>query len=53
VLTESYLGLILLAFVATYFVYSARAEERLMTETFPDQYPAYRQHTKMLVPFLL
>lgn len=36
-----------------YFIYSARTEERIMAETFPDTYPAYRRHTKMLVPFLL
>jgi len=36
-----------------YFVYSARAEERFMTERFPDSYPAYRARTKMLLPFLL
>lgn len=35
-----------------YFVYSARREERLMTEQFPEQYPAYKAHTKMLLPFL-
>jgi protein-S-isoprenylcysteine O-methyltransferase Ste14 len=36
-----------------YFVYSARAEERFMTERFPDSYPAYCARTKMLLPFLL
>ncbi len=36
-----------------YFVYSARAEERHMSERFPDTYPAYRARTKMLLPFLL
>jgi protein-S-isoprenylcysteine O-methyltransferase Ste14 len=36
-----------------YFSYSARAEERFMTERFPDSYPAYRARTKMLLPFLL
>jgi protein-S-isoprenylcysteine O-methyltransferase Ste14 len=36
-----------------YFFYSARAEERFMTERFPDSYPAYRARTKMLLPFLL
>lgn len=50
---ESYVWLIALVFVGAYFLYSARAEERLMTETFPDQYPVYQKHTKMLVPFLL
>jgi protein-S-isoprenylcysteine O-methyltransferase Ste14 len=36
-----------------YFFYSARAEERFMTERFPDSYPAYRTRTKMLLPFVL
>jgi protein-S-isoprenylcysteine O-methyltransferase Ste14 len=36
-----------------YFVYSARAEEALMRERFPDAYPAYARETKMLIPFVL
>jgi protein-S-isoprenylcysteine O-methyltransferase Ste14 len=36
-----------------YFIYSARREEKLLTEQFPEQYPAYMHKTKMLVPFLL
>jgi len=36
-----------------YFVYSARKEEKLMMEQFPQQYPAYMRRTKMLVPFIL
>jgi protein-S-isoprenylcysteine O-methyltransferase Ste14 len=36
-----------------YFTYSARREEKLMIEEFPQQYPAYMARTKMLVPFLL
>jgi protein-S-isoprenylcysteine O-methyltransferase Ste14 len=35
-----------------YFVYSARREEKLMVEEFPDQYPAYMTRTKMLLPLL-
>jgi protein-S-isoprenylcysteine O-methyltransferase Ste14 len=35
-----------------YFVYSARVEERYLTEQFPDDYPAYKRSTKMLVPFV-
>jgi protein-S-isoprenylcysteine O-methyltransferase Ste14 len=34
-------------------VYSATVEERLMSERFPAQYPAYRARTRMLVPFVL
>lgn len=45
--------LILLAFAAPWFLYSARVEEQLMTTQFPAVYPGYRDHTKMLVPFLI
>lgn len=36
-----------------YVVLSARREERDMERQFPDAYPAYKQRTKMLVPFLI
>jgi protein-S-isoprenylcysteine O-methyltransferase Ste14 len=45
--------LLLLAVLGAYFVSSAKVEERLMTDQFPAVYPAYRSHTKMLVPFVL
>jgi protein-S-isoprenylcysteine O-methyltransferase Ste14 len=35
-----------------YFIYSARHEEKLMIEQFPQQYPAYMARTKMLLPFI-
>ena len=38
---------------AGYFLYSARQEEAFMEQRFPDRYPAYRQRTKRLIPFLL
>jgi protein-S-isoprenylcysteine O-methyltransferase Ste14 len=38
---------------AVYFIYSALSEQELMLRTFPDSYPAYRQRTKMLIPFVL
>ena len=37
---------------AIYFFYSARVEERYLTEQFPDDYPAYKRSTQMLVPFI-
>ncbi|HEY2465360.1 MAG TPA: isoprenylcysteine carboxylmethyltransferase family protein [Steroidobacteraceae bacterium] len=37
---------------AAYFLYSAWSEEKLMTEQFPNQYPAYRKRTKMFVPWV-
>lgn len=41
-----------LVWSAAYFVYSARQEEHLMRQTFPDTYGAYYKRTKMLVPFV-
>ena len=45
-----WLALFLLYFA--YFLYSARAEEKMMLAQFPDTYPAYRHRTKMLIPFV-
>ena len=42
-----------LALVAPYFIYSARREEELMCQLFPDSYPAYMRRTYMLVPYVL
>ena len=35
------------------FTIKMRAEEHLMTEAFPDQYPEYRRRVKAIVPFLV
>jgi protein-S-isoprenylcysteine O-methyltransferase Ste14 len=48
----SWFWLVAVALAAIYFVYSATVEERYMTEQFPDAYPAYKESTKMLVPFV-
>jgi protein-S-isoprenylcysteine O-methyltransferase Ste14 len=45
--------LIALAVLTGYFVFSANVEERNMTVAFPEQYPEYKAHTKMLIPFAL
>jgi len=45
--------LIVLVLVGAYFVYSATVEERTMITSFPAAYPSYREHTKMLIPFVL
>jgi protein-S-isoprenylcysteine O-methyltransferase Ste14 len=37
---------------AVFFIYSATVEERYLTEQFPDEYPAYKRSTKMLVPYV-
>ncbi len=44
--------LIAVALLGGYFIYSAVMEERHMTGQFPDTYPAYKQSTKMLIPFI-
>lgn len=36
-----------------YFLYSARVEERYLTDAFPDTYQTYKRLTKMLLPFIL
>ncbi len=36
-----------------YFYVSARIEERMLQEVFPQAYPPYRARTRMLIPFLL
>jgi protein-S-isoprenylcysteine O-methyltransferase Ste14 len=52
-LAQSLFWLAPLALGGAYFTYSARSEERLMTEQFQDQYPPYKKRTKMFVPFIL
>lgn len=42
-----------LALFFGYFLYSARTEERMMSEQFPEAYPAYKARTRMLIPFVL
>ena len=48
----SWLWLAAVILAGVYFVYSATVEERYMTEQFPDEYPAYKGATKMLLPFV-
>ena len=52
-LAVSLLWIVALALCGGYFLFSALREEVFMTERFPDQYPAYRRRTKMLIPFVL
>jgi protein-S-isoprenylcysteine O-methyltransferase Ste14 len=44
--------LVLLIPVGAYYIYSARREEAIMLEQFPDQYAAYVARTGMFVPHL-
>ena len=48
-----WLWLTAVALAGVYFLYSATAEERYMTDQFPDEYPVYKRSTKLLVPFIL
>lgn len=34
------------------FLWRVGAENRLMTQQFPDAYPAYKRRTKALIPFV-
>jgi len=40
------------ALAGVYFIYSATVEERYLTQEFPEEYPAYKHATRMLVPFV-
>jgi protein-S-isoprenylcysteine O-methyltransferase Ste14 len=52
VLVNGPVWLLALVGMAIYCVYSARTEESLMLQQFPEQYAGYRRHTKAIVPFL-
>jgi protein-S-isoprenylcysteine O-methyltransferase Ste14 len=52
-LVTNLIGLIIAAVMGGYFYYCAAVEERNLIATFPTAYPAYRAHTKMLIPFVL
>jgi protein-S-isoprenylcysteine O-methyltransferase Ste14 len=41
-----------LVFSFVYFMYSAKTEEKIMLNEFPNQYPDYMKRTKMLIPFI-
>jgi protein-S-isoprenylcysteine O-methyltransferase Ste14 len=51
-LALSWFWLIVLVLPAIYFIYAATVEERYLATQFPDEYPEYRRHSKMLVPFV-
>jgi protein-S-isoprenylcysteine O-methyltransferase Ste14 len=52
-IAASVFWLVAVVLLGAYFIYSAVVEERHMTEVFPDAYPAYRNSTKMLIPFIV
>jgi len=45
-------ALIALVVVGGMFVWRVGAEEKLMMQQFPDEYPQYRQHTWALIPYV-
>jgi len=44
--------LVAVVLVGAYFIYSATVEEHIMERLFPNDYPAYKRSTKMLIPFM-
>jgi protein-S-isoprenylcysteine O-methyltransferase Ste14 len=52
-LAISLLWLAVAVMLGGYFIFSATREEHYMTGLFPDAYPAYKQSTKMLIPYVL
>jgi protein-S-isoprenylcysteine O-methyltransferase Ste14 len=48
----SWYWLVAVVVMGAYFIYSATVEEHTMERLFPDDYPAYKRVTKMLVPFV-
>jgi protein-S-isoprenylcysteine O-methyltransferase Ste14 len=52
-LATNILGLIVVAVSGAYFYYGASVEEKNLIAMFPAAYPAYRNSTKMLIPFVL
>jgi protein-S-isoprenylcysteine O-methyltransferase Ste14 len=52
-LANNFIGLGIAVILGAYFYYAATVEERNLITVFPTAYPAYREHTKKLIPFLL
>jgi len=50
---QSVLWLLPLMVYGPQFIHSARREERLLLEQYPERYRAYMKQTKMLLPFVL
>jgi protein-S-isoprenylcysteine O-methyltransferase Ste14 len=52
-LAVSWYWILAVVFMCAYFIYSATVEGHIMERLFPNDYPAYKRSTKMLIPFLL
>jgi protein-S-isoprenylcysteine O-methyltransferase Ste14 len=51
-LVGGFIWIIIFMASGIYFTYSAKVEEKMMIEQFPNQYTKYERKTKMLVPFV-
>lgn len=52
-LADGAVWLLILFVSGIYFIYSAKMEEKMMTEQFPNEYLEYKKRTKMVIPFVL
>jgi protein-S-isoprenylcysteine O-methyltransferase Ste14 len=48
----SWYWVVAVVFMGSYFIYSATVEARTMERLFPNDYPAYKRSTKMLIPYI-
>ena len=51
-LAYSLFGLIIVAVAGAYFAHATGVEERNLTASMPNEYPAYRARTKRLIPYV-
>ena len=51
-LVKNYAWLFILVLTLVFAVYSSVNEEKLLTKQFPKTYPAYKNRTKMLIPYI-
>jgi protein-S-isoprenylcysteine O-methyltransferase Ste14 len=47
------IGLLMVVLIFASYWHKIRVEERLMMETFPEEYPKYRRRAKALIPGIL
>lgn len=52
-IAQSSLWLLPLIVYGPYIIRAARREEKLLSERYPERYPAYMKRTKMLLPFVI
>lgn len=50
--TVGFMWLVWFILLFTYFIYSAKKEEKVMLQQFPKEYADYMKRTKMLIPFI-